>query len=55
MDKVIVDNKEYRVIKEYPNFVLVKDKSGFKTCFSAFDLGLIEKRHVEREANVKWG
>lgn len=50
MQKVIVQGKEYTFIKQYPNFILVEDKTGIKTCFDNFDLGLIEKRYVEREA-----
>ena len=50
MKKVIVQGNEYTYIKQYPNFILVEDKNGIKTCFDDFDLGLIEKRYVEREA-----
>ena len=50
MEKVKVNNKEYTIIKQYPNFTLVEDKNGIRTCFDDFDLGKIEKRYIEREA-----
>lgn len=50
MKKVIVQGKEYTFVKDYPNFTLYRDEKGFKTCFDDYDLGLIEKRHIESEA-----
>ena len=48
MQKIIVNNKEYIFIKKYPNFTLVEDKNGIRTCFDDFDLGKIEKRYIEQ-------
>lgn len=49
MKKVIVQGNEYIFIKQYPNFTLVEDKNGIKTCFDDFDLGLIEHKYIEQK------
>ena len=49
MKKVIVNNQEYTFIRQYPNFTLVEDKNGIKTCFDNFDLGLIEHKYIEQK------
>lgn len=46
------NNREYIIVKEYPNFVLYRDWiTGIRECFSFHELGLIEYKEKVRLAN----
>jgi hypothetical protein len=45
-------NKKYILEKMYPNYALYSDlEYGIKECFSFHELGMIEYRKKERQAN----
>lgn len=48
----MLNSKEFKLIKWYPNFGLFENKYGIRECFSDFDLGRIEKTMKESEG--KW-
>ena len=46
------DNREYILVKKYPNFILYKDMiTGSKECFKIQELKLILKRRKDHERN----
>ena len=49
MDKVKVNGKEYKVVKEYPYVVHCIDKNGVSTCFTHYDLGMLPQYAVDRK------
>ena len=45
-------DRVYKLIKQYPYYWLYEDQFGFKECFLAQDLGLLEDKKTGR---FKWG
>lgn len=43
------NNREYILVKEYPNFIMYKDMiTGVKHCFKKQDLGLVKPTNIMR-------
>lgn len=49
----ILTERGYKLIKEYPNFILCQRKSGIRECFNLSDLGLIDRTMLIREGTHK--
>ena len=46
------NNKKYRFIKEYENYVLYEEMwTGIKECFNKHELGLIQAKEKPRNSN----
>lgn len=45
-------DRSYKLIKQYPYYWLYEDQFGFKECFRADELGLLEDK---KTVKFKWG
>lgn len=51
---MIIEGKEWKLIKEYDKYYLMEDKYGIKECFLKIDIDGVEKQRLKKEPTLRF-